>query len=82
MLSMQNIILRQTGKQISGNNIRRIDSATLATYITDSNARLASLSNLNIINALTLEIIGRLRRKVQYELKPPAKILFTDATSI
>ena len=28
------------------------------------------------------QFLGRLRRKVQYELKPPAKILFTDATSI
>jgi transposase len=68
MLSMQNIILRQTGKQISGNNIKKMDSDTLATYITDSNVRLAVLSNLNIINALTLEIIG-LEKTVLRQIK-------------
>ena len=68
MLSMQNIILRQTGKQISGNNIKRMDSDTLATYITDSNVRLSALSNLNIMNALTVEII-ELEKTVLRQIK-------------
>lgn len=45
-----------------------MDPDTLATYIADKNARLAALSNLNIINALILEI-AELEKTVLRQIK-------------
>ena len=53
---MQNIILRQTGKQITGVSINKIDDKFLETYLPEQNVRFAALSNLKVITILVQEI--------------------------
>lgn len=56
ILSMQNIFLRQTGKQITGGSILKLNADNLGLCISDLNAKHAALSNLNVINTLNQEI--------------------------
>jgi transposase len=53
---MQNIILRQTGKQVTGISINKIDPTFLENYLPEQNVKLAALSNLNVITTLVQEI--------------------------
>lgn len=71
ILSLQNIILRQTGTRISGNKIKSLTSEGINDYLKDDNVKTAALSSLNIINGLETEVI-RIEKLVlkQAKIKP------------
>ena len=56
ILSMQNIFLKQTVKQITSSSILKLNADNLRLHISDLNAKHAALSNLTVINTLNQEI--------------------------
>ena len=56
ILSLQNIISRQTGTGVTGNNIKNISSKEIDDYLKDINVKASALSSSNIINVLGNEI--------------------------
>jgi len=71
LLSLQNIITRETGEKISGNKIKSLEVDELKKYLENENTRQSAASNLQIINALDNEIV-RIEKSClkQVKLKP------------
>ena len=76
ILSLQNIILRQTSKKISGNKLKTLKVEEIELYLNDKNVQLAGISNLKVIKILQEEIY-QLERIIlrQAKIKPEFNFL-------
>ena len=71
MLSIQNQLTRNTGRQFKCNEIKKLTSSTIKYRIKDENIQQAIFSNLSILNVLTANIKTLEKRLLkQVELKP------------
>ena len=71
VLSIQNQLTRNTGKQFKANEVKKLTSSTVKRSIKDANIQEAILSNVTILNVLSSKI-KQLEKRVlkQIELKP------------
>ena len=78
MVSMQNIILRNTGARLSTDRIKRLSAADLERLLPDGDQALAVSSGLAVIHCLA-EQIKRVEKRVQAQVRstPLYKLLQT-----
>ena len=78
VLSIQNMILRNTGARLSTNRIKQLSAADLESLLPDSDQALAVSSGLAVIHCLA-EQIKRVEKRVQAQLRstPLYKLLQT-----
>ena len=71
VLSIQNQLTRNTGRQYKANEIKKLTTSSVKRLIKDSNIQAAILSNLTVLNVLSTQI-KQLEKRVlqQIELKP------------
>ncbi len=71
VLSIQNQLTRNTGKQFKANEVKKLTSSTVKRSIKDANIQEAILSNVCVLNVLTSKIKSLEQRVLkQIELKP------------
>ena len=69
LLSIQNLLARNTGRCVSGNEVKRLDADTLETLLPMPDQALAASANLAVMQTLGAQI-ERLERAVKARLKP------------
>lgn len=78
ILSLQNIIIRQTGFKMSANKLKKATTDEIHSYLQDKNVQFAASSNLKIIKTLQEEVY-QLEKIIlrQAKIKPELKNLKT-----
>jgi len=71
VLSIQNQLTRNTGRQFKANEIKKLTASIVKNRIEDENIQVSILSNLTVLNVLTSQITSLEKRVLkQVELKP------------
>lgn len=82
ILSVQNLVSRNTGVQLNGNAIKKMVSKDFRTLLTIDEQALAAQANLKILNALS-EQIKQLEKHVRARVKPrPQMKLVTSVAGV
>lgn len=78
LLSIQNLITRNTGSSISANRIKQLSAEEVEGLLTDANVALAGKANLSVMRSLEAEI-ATLERvvKERVKLRPAFRYLLT-----
>jgi transposase len=78
LLSMQNLVARNTGLSLSGNRIKRLDEAEVARLLPEADLALAVTSNLTVMRCLAAQIATLERAvKERVTLRPAFRSLLT-----
>lgn len=75
ILSIQNLVARNTGLQLNGNRIKQLDDAEVAIILPKPEQALAAQCNLAIFQALS-EQIDRLEQVIQAHVKPRVELKY------
>ena len=78
MLSIENLVSRNTGENMSGNQVRKVSAQDLKTQMPHPNQALAVTSNLAVMRCLD-EQIDRLEQAIRKQMRPDKKSRLTQS---